>query len=102
MKLTGIRKHKNFVEKYIKIGGQRQKQTDQTMEYVQRSYLSANTPADLPRSINKPSNFPRFRRAEIDRDLRLYWWIDNDDVLVFQDICNHKEAKKKYKDVHKK
>ena len=95
MKLSGFRTYKRFDEKYLKIGIQRQKRTDQTMEYLQRSYLSANSPADLPRSINKPSNFPQFRRAEIDGDLRLYWWIDNNDVMVFQDICNHKEAKKK-------
>ncbi|MBU1024301.1 hypothetical protein KKB99_08480, partial [bacterium] len=67
---------------------------------LQFALLSVDNLSNIPRSLIKPSNYPPFKRADIEGDLRLYWWIDKDGILVLHDICTHKEAKG-YGDVHK-
>ena len=62
--------------------------------------LSVDSIPQLPNNMRRPSNYPDHFRAEVDDDLRLYWTIKDRKILVFTDVCNHKEAKK-YGDVHK-
>ena len=99
MELTGFRKSDVFEKKYNRLSKERQQRTDAAMKKVSIAFQSAASPADMPQSLNKPSNSKPFRRAEIDGDLRLYWWIDNK-ILVFHDICDHTQASD-YSDTHK-
>jgi len=85
--------------KYKRLSKERQKRTDATRGKVALAFMKAASPADLPQPLNRPSNTKPFRRAEIDGDLRLYWWVDGE-ILVFHDICDHKQASN-YSDAHK-
>ena len=80
--------------------GERKKRILNKVVELQLALLKVDNLANMPKSMIRPSNCHPFRRAEIDGDLRLYWWIDNERTLVLHDICNHKEAKD-YGDAHK-
>jgi hypothetical protein len=99
MRLTGHRQSERFGERYKRLSKDRKERTEATMRKVALAFLQAASPADLPQPLNRPSNTKPFRRAQIDGDLRLYWWVDGE-TLVFHDICDHRQASG-YSDTHK-
>lgn len=101
MKINGIRENKERFSKRIKkYKGERKKRIVRTTEKLLSSLQQVTYLSEMPHSQNRQSNTQPFRRAHIDGDLRLYWWLDADRIIVLHDICNHKDAKE-YKDVHK-
>lgn len=101
MRLKGHRYNQEYLKERDKLKGEREKRVKNTEIKIARVLVQASSTLDIPEPLNKPSNCKPFRRARIDDDLRLYWWID-EGILVFHDIVDHKQAKRKYKDVHKK
>jgi len=54
----------------------------------------------LPQSMCLPTSVAGSFRAKVDKDVRLYWHIEDREILVFEDYANHKEAAKRYHDAH--
>ena len=100
MRINGVRENQNlFTVKMAKLDGEAKERAKKTIEKILLSLIQVDTLADMPYSLSRPSNTPIFRRANIDKELRLYWRLDEDRNVIFHDICSHKEAKN-YKDVH--
>jgi len=98
MKLSGFRESTTYSRKFDNLDPNQQNRVNSTRKKLVRSIIDAKTPADIPQPLNRPSNTKPFRRSQVDRDIRIYWWIDENRVLVFHDICNHKQARE-YLDV---
>lgn len=95
---------KELEEKLLKYG----KSAPATCEAIKRkmgelgnALLSVDGIPQLPNNMRRPSNHAGHFRAEVNDDLRLYWTIKDRTIIVFTDVCDHKEAKRKYLDVHK-
>lgn len=102
MKLTGHRFSDEYEKEKKKLKGERAKRTENTERKIAIAWKQASNPLGVPEPLSKPSHTKPFRRARIDNDLRLYWWVDENHVLVFHDIVDHKKAKRVYRDVSKK
>jgi len=85
-----------YIKKFKRLSTQRKSRVEDTERKLTSALLEANTPADLPHPLNKPSHTKPYRRAKADRDIRIYWKIIKK-ILVFYDICTHKEARQ-YRD----
>jgi hypothetical protein len=95
-----VRENKELYSKKLEeYRGERKKRILKKVNELRLALWTQDDLSKIPRSLIKPSNHHPFKRAEIDGDLRLYWWIEKD-TLVLHDICTHKEAKS-YGDVHK-
>ena len=98
MRLKGYRISERYSQAKAKPRGERLRRVEETETKIAKAWLQASSPAGMPQPLDKPSNTRPFRRARIDDDLRLYWWIDAE-ILVFHDIAEHGRASK-YRDVH--
>jgi hypothetical protein len=100
MKIKSVRESDSFTKKFNEYDPTKQAEINRAKHKLAWAITQAENPAKLPQTLNKPSKTKPFRRAKIDKNLRLYWWIDGQ-ILVLHDICNHPQAKA-YGDVHKK
>ena len=89
------------IAEYAKSAPEIRKAIERKMGELGLALLQVDSIPQLPNNMRRPSNYPDHLRADVNDDLRLYWTIKNREILVFTDVCNHKEAKKKYGDVHK-
>ena len=69
-------------------------------EELTKAIIQVSNITDLPYSLKRASNMHPFRRADVNRDYRIYWWIEERTTLIYEDYCDHKEAEKKYGDAH--
>jgi hypothetical protein len=99
MKIKGIQKSELFESKFRGLDKAVRDRIENAMKKLQLAFLQASTPNELPQPLNKASNTKPFRRAEVTGDLRIYWHVEKE-IMIFHDICDHKQAKA-YKDVHK-